>query len=260
MTMDILKKYLNSPMDRYEYMRIPVSHIPIDIMEQYHLAPLIVNGCVMVEIRKGMYGSPQAGILAHIRLTKHLLSHRYIKCSNSPGLFKYISRDISFTLVVDDFGVKYTNKNDVIHLISTLKKVYEIITDWTGSVYLGLHLRWDYIERTVDLSMPGYVKKALQRFCSPYLQHCPYAWSKPTYGSKIQLSPVLDTSPSLDCSGKTRLPKIVGTLLYHARAVNNPSSTIFIHLLYFFHALFILPSLSSLPFHNYYPLKEVVKL
>ena len=87
---------------------------------------------------------------------------------------------------------------------------------------MGLHLRWDYIERTVDLSMPGYVKKTLQRFCSPHLQHCPYAWSKPTYGSKIQLSPVLDTSPSLDCSGKTRLPKIVGTLLYHTRAVNNP--------------------------------------
>ena len=93
------------------------------------VAPLIVNGYVMVEIRKRMYGLPQAGILAHIRLTKHLLSHRYIKCPNSPGLFKYISRDINFTLVVDDFGVKYTNKNDVIHLISTLKKVYEIITD-----------------------------------------------------------------------------------------------------------------------------------
>ena len=116
-------------MDRYEYMRIPIFHIPVDIMEQYQLAPLIVNGYVMVEIRKGMYGLPQAGILAHNRLTKYMLFHGQIKCPNSPGLFKHISRDISFTLVVDDFGVKYTNKNDVIHLISTLKKVYEIITD-----------------------------------------------------------------------------------------------------------------------------------
>ena len=31
-------------MDRYEYMRIPIFHIPVDIMEQYQLAPLIVNG------------------------------------------------------------------------------------------------------------------------------------------------------------------------------------------------------------------------
>ena len=212
-------------MDRYEYMRIPVFHIPADIMEQYQLAPLIVNGHVMVEIRKGMHILPQAGIMARNHLTTHLSSHGYIKCPNSPGLFKYISRDISFTLVVDDFGVKYTDRNDVIHLISTLKKVNEITTDWTGSIYLGLHLRWDFIGRTVDLSIPGNVEKALHRFCSPHPrrpQHSPYAWSKPTYGSKIQLSPVLDTSPALDSSGKTRLQEIVGTLLYHASAVNNP--------------------------------------
>ena len=90
---------------------------------------------------------------------------------------------------------------------------------------MGLHLRWDYIGRTVDLSIPGYVEKVLQRFCSPHPrrpQHSPYAWSKPTYGSKIHFSPVLDTSSALDSSGKTRFQEIVGTLLYHARAVHNP--------------------------------------
>ena len=75
MTMGIKSFYFNSPMDRYGYIRIPVSHIPADIMDQYQLDPFIVNGYVMVKIRKGMYGSPQARILAHNRLKKHLLSH-----------------------------------------------------------------------------------------------------------------------------------------------------------------------------------------
>ena len=101
-------------------MRIPVFHINVDIMDQYQLAPLMVNEHVMVDICKGMYSLPQAGILAHNHLTKHLFSHGYREYSNSLGLLKYISRDISFTLVVDDFRVKYSNKNDVIDLITTL--------------------------------------------------------------------------------------------------------------------------------------------
>eukprot|EP00957_Ditylum_brightwellii_P082019 6236891-Ditylum_brightwellii.AAC.1 len=30
----------------------------------------------------------------------------------APGLWRHTTRDIRFTLVVDDFGVKYTNKED----------------------------------------------------------------------------------------------------------------------------------------------------
>ena len=33
MTMDIKKNYLSSPMNRYEYMRIYISRIAVDIME-----------------------------------------------------------------------------------------------------------------------------------------------------------------------------------------------------------------------------------
>ena len=63
MTIDIKDYYLGTPMNRYEYMKIPVKHIPEDIMIQYNLKHLIVNDHVMVEIRKGVYGLPQAGII-----------------------------------------------------------------------------------------------------------------------------------------------------------------------------------------------------
>ena len=65
--------YLETFMNRYEYMCIPVKDIPQDIMDQYNLAPLTHRGHLFVKLRKGMYGLPQAGILAtKERLKKYL--------------------------------------------------------------------------------------------------------------------------------------------------------------------------------------------
>ena len=51
MGIDIKDFYLNNPMDRYEYMRIPVSQLPPKILELYNLQPLIHKDAVYVEIR-----------------------------------------------------------------------------------------------------------------------------------------------------------------------------------------------------------------
>ena len=91
-------------------MWIPTKFIPADIMTQYQLADLVHNNMVMVEIRKGMYGLPQAGILANDRLQAHLATHGYVAAKHTPGFFTHVDRPISFTLVVDDFGVKYVGK------------------------------------------------------------------------------------------------------------------------------------------------------
>ena len=56
MTGDFKDFYLGTPMDHYEYIRIHCSIIPETIMEQYNLDPLIHDGYVYFEIRKGMYG------------------------------------------------------------------------------------------------------------------------------------------------------------------------------------------------------------
>jgi hypothetical protein len=93
-TIDIKDFYLNTPMERYEYMRIPVKDIPAVIMEQYNLLPLVHNGFVLVEIRKGLYGLPQAGLLANERLVKHLSTYGYYPAKHTPGLFRHKSRDI----------------------------------------------------------------------------------------------------------------------------------------------------------------------
>ena len=53
------------------------------------------------------------------------------------------------------------------HLLAALHTQYEVTTNWTGSTYLGITLKWDYINRTCDLSTPGYIAAALHRFQHP---------------------------------------------------------------------------------------------
>ena len=65
-------------------------------------------------------GLPQAGILANKRLHQKLAPFGYKEHVNTPGLWYHEMRPISFTLVVNDFGVKYVNKDNVDHLIASL--------------------------------------------------------------------------------------------------------------------------------------------
>ena len=122
--------YLGTPMNRYDYMWIKMADTPQDIIYQYGLTAKAVNGKVLVEIRKGMYGLKQAGRISNYRLKQHLKTSGYIPCRYTPGLFTYISHKISFTLCVNAFGVKYTDKVDAQHLLTCLKKLYKCTKDW----------------------------------------------------------------------------------------------------------------------------------
>ena len=44
---------------------------------------------------------------------------------HTPGLWRHVSHPIPFTLVVDDFGVKYVGKNHADNLVNALKKKYK---------------------------------------------------------------------------------------------------------------------------------------
>jgi hypothetical protein len=63
MTIDIKNFYLNMQMARYEYVRLKIDDIPQEIILQYNLKKKVdADGYVYIEIKKGMYGLPQAGI------------------------------------------------------------------------------------------------------------------------------------------------------------------------------------------------------
>jgi hypothetical protein len=140
----------------------------------------------------------------------------------TPGLWRHTTRRTTFTLAVDDFGIKYFSKADADHLFAALHDKYELTKDWTGESYLGLTLKWHYDAGYVDISMPDYVPKALAKFQHPppkTKQHAPHQWIQPIYGQKVQYANK-DTSPLLDKKDTQRVQSVSGTFLYYARAVD----------------------------------------
>ena len=71
-----------------------------------------------------MYGLPQAGILANKLLRKRLKPHGYYELSHTSGLWKHISQPIQFSLVVNNFGIKYVGEEYAQHLLNVLKNDY----------------------------------------------------------------------------------------------------------------------------------------
>ena len=180
LTLDIKGFYLNTPLDRPEFLRISSKFLPHYIVAQNSLQQYLHNGSILFEVNKGMYGLPQAGLLAQNRLIEHLAAHGYHQTTTT-CLFRHVDNGTDFILVVDDFGVKYATKEGVLHLIDTLQKLYVITIDWTGSKYLGFTIILNYNDQYVDVSMPGYIDKVLQRFATQ--QCCITCSIYTTYGT-----------------------------------------------------------------------------
>ena len=116
-----------------------ITDIPDEIVQEYKLKDKVTTeGYIYLEVRKGMYGLPQAGLLAQELLEKRLKKHRYTQSKLIPGFWTHKWRTIQFSLVVDDFGVKYQGKEHAKHLMNALKETYEISEDWEGEKYIGL--------------------------------------------------------------------------------------------------------------------------
>ena len=70
--------------------------------KHYKLAKKVKNdGYVYIEIRRGMYGLPQSGLLAQQLLEKRLNAEGYNQDTLVPGLWTHTWRPITFTLCVD---------------------------------------------------------------------------------------------------------------------------------------------------------------
>ena len=87
-----------------------------------------------------MYGLKQAAILAHENLVKNLHMYEYKHIPHILGLWKHNTRPITFCLCVDDFGIKYFNKSDAIHLLQYLQNKYTTTVDWSGNNFCRLTL------------------------------------------------------------------------------------------------------------------------
>jgi hypothetical protein len=162
-TMDLTDFYLGTDLPHEEYIRIPRHLISQDVIDFYELQPFISSNALFCSVHKTHYGLPQAGALSQQRLFQHLQDNGYYQLISTPSVFRNRSGSIRFTLVVDDFGVVWTNKTDLDHLIATLTKLYQVKVNMEGIRYLGMDIAINRIKRHVTLTMPGYIDKLIKR-------------------------------------------------------------------------------------------------
>ena len=109
-------------MERYEYTRMKLTDFLRHVQQQCNLQAHGKNGYIYLEIQRSIYGLPQASKLSNEYLRDKIQPHGYYEVIHTPGLWKHISHPIYFSLVVDDFGMKYVGEDNAHHLIDSLKK------------------------------------------------------------------------------------------------------------------------------------------
>ena len=80
---------------------------------------------------------------------------------------------------------------------NALRAKYLLTVDMDATVYIGIKIKWDYVHRTVTLSMPSYVHKALHRFqhiLRGGKEYSPHTCAPIQYVQKIQYADPLETA------------------------------------------------------------------
>ena len=223
---DVKNFYLNTPMERSEYMKILLTHIPDEIIAEYALKRKVhSDGAIYIKIRKGMYGLPQAGMLANKLLKRRLAQHGYYEVCHTPSYWRHVWRPINFTLVVDDFGVGYEGNEHALHLLQTLRQYYEAISiDWTGTLYCGITSNGTISSEHASCLCPDMCNTPLNKFQygitsthkATDAQH-PY---KATTKHGLPMTHPADDSAKLSPHAIKHLQQIVGTFLFYSRVVD----------------------------------------
>ena len=186
-------------MEEYVYIRMPLQLFPQHTIDQYKLQENAQNGQVYLEVRRARYGLPQVGALANKQIKNFLAPDGYYEVSHTPGIWRHSTIPIQFYLEIVYFSVKYVGKQHVEHLVHCLKKNHAKVSEyWEGKLYCVIKLEWNYSERWMDTSMPGYIKRLRQRYGYIYpkkMQHIPYRAQPTIYGAAAQNSMPTDDPP-----------------------------------------------------------------
>ena len=120
MCIDIKNFYLETPMKYFRYMRIHRKFIPHEVLDEYDII-FDDRDFTYVEIRRGMYGLKEAGVIEFDQLVQKLKRFGYEPMPHTPGLWRHTSRTKTFTLCVDNFGIQYFSKANSDHLINAIQ-------------------------------------------------------------------------------------------------------------------------------------------
>ena len=90
MTIDVKYFYSNTPIARSECMRLQLSNLLESVVKQYNLEAKSTKDCyVYVEIKQGMYGLPQEGLIAQEMIEKLLNKKSYKQSDITLGFWMH---------------------------------------------------------------------------------------------------------------------------------------------------------------------------
>jgi hypothetical protein len=137
----------------------------------------------------------------------------------TPGLWRHQTKQ---TTLPSALTTLTSNTSAANHLINAVKTNCGLAIHWTRDLYCGLSLNWHYDKGYLNVSMPGYVKRALKTFEHPApvkLRCALHKWIEPAYGSQTPQSPTTTSKGQpLDKDSTTQIQSIDGTFMYFGRA------------------------------------------
>ena len=229
-TADLTDFYLGTPvtlpLSQRQFIRIDIDSYSPAVLARLSLLPFIRsarNGkrFVIFRIDQTMYGLKDAGKLSNLRLVSLLSASGFLETA-TPCLFRHVSRPISFVLVVDDFGIKYHDRDDYDYLISCLSRLYLVKSHPIASKFLGFAISHNRSQRTLSLAYPGYIDALLHRLRPNGVKPAasPAVYHPPVYGSSAPQHATTDSSPPATAAQKKELEIAIGYLLYYGRCVD----------------------------------------
>jgi hypothetical protein len=84
-----------------------------------------------------MYGLPHSGKIVQDVLIGRLATHGYLQ-TGTTCLFRHVTNGVAFSLVVDDFAVKFKDLASADHLIDCLELYDKLTVKKNATKYLGL--------------------------------------------------------------------------------------------------------------------------
>jgi hypothetical protein len=145
---DLKDFYLGTPVDlplsQRQFIRVDVGTYFPAVLSRLTLLPFIKSAAsgkrfIVFRIDQTMYGLKEAGKLSNLRLVSLLSAAGFIE-TRTPCLFRHLTRPIAFVLVVDDFGIKYQNRDDFDFLVSALSCLYQVKASPVATKFLGFAL------------------------------------------------------------------------------------------------------------------------
>ena len=222
-SIDLVDHYLSTPLETPAFMKIPIKHVPPEIIEEYNLKGFVHHDHIYFKVLKAMYGHPAAGRLANALLINTLKTGDYYEDKLTPCLFHHKTRPTKFALVVDDFGIKYSSKDDLDHLVNCISRIWKVKVDLSGKKFLGMHLSWDYDSPVPNLTIdaPTVVPAAIKRFCTnkrPKYARSPTCIKNPR-PDKIPIGSII--RPPTPCPESTQyVQEVCGTFSHYARIID----------------------------------------